>query len=99
MSFSCPKCGVGLDVRVAGASGGPSRRPSGPPSEKLTGASVAREIESLLANIEDVLLTGDFEPGFVADMRQRIEKYGDKIFVSDRQMGRLRQIASTCGVD
>jgi hypothetical protein len=40
----------------------------------------------------------EWEHGFVQDQLDRIDKFGDETFFSDKQMGRIKEIAEKHGV-
>lgn len=54
--------------------------------------SRAREAVKLLDIIEDEVNLSDWESRFVADMRQRVEQYGEKTIISVKQLFTLRNI-------
>jgi hypothetical protein len=81
----CPHCSnqLQLDSRLTFASGPKSSAPNGG----------SGDVGELLASInEDVLESAAAK--FVRETRERLEQYGDRIRMSDKQMDWLRKIAT-----
>lgn len=82
--FSCPRCGTAFELRIN----------TQPTTQAKQATSVPTgDVGDLLALAESFNLN-DWERGFVTDMRERFDKYGDRIKVSDKQMATLRKIAA-----
>jgi hypothetical protein len=82
---TCPKCGSQLEVKLIFASG---PRSSPEPVEPFNIA----ELHDLLEGID----ADNLEPramNFVTETRERLEKYGERIKISPKQMAWLRSIA------
>ena len=85
-SMICPHCKKPLDIRLT-VGGTPT------PSEKAAVDADTTDVGDLLESIVDSALN-DWEKKFVADLRGRYEKYGDKIKMSEKQLSTLRKIAA-----
>lgn len=93
--MKCPHCNQEVAIQLVSIAA-PSRErgmSAQPREERKTADST--EIERLLGMIfdDDPNLT-TWEQGYVMDLRMRFQKYGDKLFMSDKQMDRLRSIAA-----
>lgn len=85
MNTSCPHCNKVIVVTVGKDSNVGKAAPS---NNGATG-----EIESLLSQIDDDSLKGA-SAKFVAETRERFEKYGKSTRMSEKQMAWLRKLAS-----
>jgi hypothetical protein len=54
---------------------------------------VFKEVKNLL-ELSDTKDLTDWESKFVNDQKERLEKYGEKILMSDKQLNVLRKIAN-----
>ena len=92
--MNCPHCNLSIVVRVFKQEGAPPEakaatggRPSqSSPDEVLEFIGM---LESIVANEIDL---NDWETQFVESLRNKHNKYGDKLFVSPAQYERLRKI-------
>lgn len=82
---SCPKCGSQLQVKLTFASVPRS-------SEQSNTSPLVQQVTELLERIEDNDLSGATAK-FVTETRERLEKYGSRIKMSDKQMAWLNRIA------
>ena len=83
MPHQCPHCHKSIEVRLTAAS---------PSKEMPDNAKV--DVGALLESIVDDSTLNDWEQKFVADLRERYEKYGDRIRMSEKQIASLRKIVA-----
>ncbi len=81
----CPHCDQPIDVRFIKA---PAMQSDSAPSGDTA------DLEALLNQIDDTLLTESGEVDFVSQTRERFAKYGDRTKMSDKQMNWLKRIAA-----
>lgn len=77
----CPHCGKGVAVE---------------PSKKADAADMS-ELATLIDKCSDMLELGELgskAADFVATTKERYEKYGSRIYFSDKQMAFLKSIAT-----
>lgn len=83
--FNCPNCGVNLLV-CEGSKMMPPARGKAPTADK-------GQIGDLLSMCYDENLD-DWESEFIGKMRANFEKYGDTMYISEKQMDKLKVIAA-----
>lgn len=87
---SCPKCNSQLEVKVSFASG-PRESQQQKESPQYGDKGDPRELRELLSNVDDQSMN-DYEYKLVKDLRERLEKYGDKTYVSEKQINVIKRI-------
>ena len=80
---TCPKCGCQLDIKITYAAGPKS---DNPPSKGLS------RVAEWLEEAEDRTLDA-WQSEFVGSLRERYDKYGDRVKLSDKQLEILQRIA------
>ncbi len=86
--MKCPHCNGNIDVRFVKAP------PDAQASTAASGPVDADEIKELLDGILESSLD-ERAAEFVSSTRERLEKYGSRIKMSDKQMAWLRKLASS----
>jgi hypothetical protein len=95
--LTCPHCNQLIELSTTKAPPQQSSRPA--PSA----GNVGEEVKRLLDIITDCVMMGgrlsDKEDDMYRTTRDRYEEWGDKIFMNDKQMVFLRNIAQKVGTD
>ena len=81
---TCPKCGCQIEIKLALTS---VTKSDAPP------AGFSGDIGNLLADAEAQSLN-QWEADFIGKLRERYDKYGDRVLLSDKQRGILEKIAA-----
>jgi hypothetical protein len=96
--LTCPHCNQLIELSATKAPPQQSSRPA--PS---AGKNAGEETKRLLDIITDCVMMGgkltDKEDDMYRTTRDRYEEWGDKIFMNDKQMVFLRNIAQKVGTD
>ncbi len=85
--MNCPHCDKVILVRLTKDDGKAN------PESRVTSEGMG-DVGELIAQIHDDELESDFEIDFMKSLRERFEKWGDRIMMSEKQMICLRKIAA-----
>lgn len=81
--MKCPHCDQPIDVRFVKA----------PPMQSATLNTSSGDVGELLGLVNDTALN-QWEQEFIASIRERFEKYGERTLVTEKQLENLRKIAA-----
>lgn len=84
--MKCPHCDLEISIRLAKGS-------DTPPTSSSAPMAATSNVSELLKLIHDDQLT-PWEETFIKETRERVEKWGDRIRMSDKQVEILRKIAA-----